>query len=333
MTFAYFDDLVTDEGQAAFSATMARSIRAGKLDEAEAYLSRHLVAASPELWEICAQSTLDQMTIKGWERLASAAGDAATDPVVIGVTRATEPADDQSGVSLSATIVPRETGDLVLVSREQLLDRTAAGDLDWLTEDHKHNAIPIFLDGITELHTMIEEELARIDRPDAGSDAAIALFLAQWWRTLRLHQSVERAWKEAWPQANVPVLVGPTGLGPLVVSVLWGDEGTAPDVEESKGEQSCSDGALPVAEEAEAVPVPDTGALRGAPVEVMPVDTPVMALSEFDAPYYDPFGANASQSRERSFSVVELRRRLAVNAEPDAEPAKPRLLARILGRG
>jgi len=286
------DDVFGPEGQQGYGHAIADLVRQGQAEAAAERLSRDIAAISPELWDVCGTMPLEVLRLNGWEELNSSLGAprwADITAIRISMTAGLDPITGEPCVQ----IVGHRDDDFPFSTASQ--SEIVAAIQDGGFRPGPGEAIGgalLSVEGMALLHGMIDEERARDDPPEPGSQASNALFLADWWRAVQFHQLVHREMARMGLDHSVVVLVGATNCGPDLESVIVPDRPLVAPVD------------LDLADDA---------------IAPMPILQPV-AVAEYGA------------SGSAGFSVVELRRKLATAVEEDVQPAKTGLLARFFAK-
>jgi len=313
MAFAYFDELGTLEGQRAFIETIARLVRAGRLADAEAHLSRHIAALAPLLVDVLAEVEAGEPHLAGWTRINTSllAGEwPAATAISIDLSDRT---NDDGEPQIQLSIYSDPGCPLVATPAEALA--AFAEPAGWHAAPDETSLGALMLAGMADLFGMIAAEKAQPEPAELGSDAAIGLFLAEWWQTLRFHRLIHDAHRDEALVRPITLVVGANGHGPRLVSLLQPPalaEDVAAEHDEAEVDAANDDTAE---QDAAALATVHDDALGESDDDDMP-RTPVLA----------PIAANAG------FSVTALRRKLAAETEPEAPPRRAGLFGRLLRR-
>ncbi|MBX9730500.1 MAG: hypothetical protein K2X59_04165 [Sphingomonas sp.] len=286
------DDVFGPEGHQGYGHAMAEMVRRGQAEAAAERLSRDIAAVSPELWEVCGTMPLEVLRLNGWEELNTSLGAphwADLTAIRISMTAGLDPITGEPCVQITG----HKDDDFPFSTASQNEIVAAIQDGGFRPGSSEAiGAAVLSVEGMALLHGMIEEEKARNDPPEPGSQASNALFLADWWRAVQFHQLVHREMARMGLDYPVVVLVGAMNCGPDVESVIVPDRPIVAPVDFDLAD--------------------DTSA-------PMPILKPA-AMTDYGA------------TGLPSFSVVELRRKLATAVEEDVKPAKTGLLARFFAR-
>lgn len=310
-------DLASPDGQDDFANELHALIRAGRFGDASARLAEEIDGLSPELWEVCAVCSADALTLEGWEALNDALADPAWGHITAVGINISGDGVGETGEPLVETLVYTNLAfPFSNTDRAGILAENESFGSPWQGMGVQAGIFDPKIAGLAELHGMIVEEQARVPRPEPGSDAAIALFLADWWRTVQFHRLIEATHERHGLSRAVAIIIGSRDCGPFVETVI------APEIIDK----------TPIIVELAA----DAFGLVEA--DHQPDDTllatPMVAGHDYPRamPVMTLVPANEDDRGGTEFSANALRRKLA--AAPDEEPqvAKASLLGRLFAR-
>ncbi|OYY72894.1 hypothetical protein [Sphingomonas sp. 28-63-12] len=329
------DDIVSPAGQQDYGSAIAHMVRHGRADEAEARLAADIARISPELWDVCGQMPLEALRLEGWAALGEAlAGPDRADISAVGI--------DITGRRDSVTGEP--CVDLCFyddacfpfssASHDEILADNSQSGATWHGVGEDVEAVMLTVEGMAMLHGMIEEEKTRDDPPEPGSQASIALFLADWWRSVQFHRLVHREMVRMGLPRPMVVVIGSRDCGPFLESVM------VPDRRPPASQLSSPAAGLAAALAPERSPewsperLPERSPERSAGLApALPASLEIVEEQSDGAPMADPAPVrlNAPIDLHR-FSAVELRRKLAAAGEEEAPPPKTSLFGRLFAR-
>ncbi len=348
-------DLATPDGQDDYGNDLHALMRAGQFDEASALLARDIADLSTELWEICDAARADALTLHGWSALSAALVDPEWAQITaVGIDISGHGINPTGDPNLEISFYSDDSFPFSSAGRDAILAENEGYGTPWQGSFDAIDVVDLRIEGMADLHGVIVDEQGRTERPEPGSDAAVALFLAIWWRTAQFHRLIHDLHAREGLSREVPIVVGSHDCGPFmetVIAVEVTEPSEAPTWQAPSDPMNVEVGIAMVDVEENAE---DDAAPAGAP-EIEMIDHVSTPEAPDEAPTPDPWSVPgldemtqadheavqddalaeppvASDEEGGDFSARALRRKLAMEpGEPPVEH-KPSLLGRLFSK-
>jgi hypothetical protein len=307
-------------GEQAFHDELRTLCEAGEFDRAEALLAAELETMDTDIARLCLELPREAVILSGWDDLVAVIAEHEGEPVT-GVTLAIANELDLAfekgqlhNPYVTLGIYTDEAYAFSAASAQALLEECQAAEGPAWAGSEEDVEIYLEVEGFGPLNTALifhkQRHFFRDDSPDKAPMRYVDYVVGYWWRALRFQQAVAAEYATHGLPNGIPAVAGMIDMRPELICVHT----TAAAV---------ADPAAPVDEwagpgeewaEAEARDEWD--------------DTPETAESSIA-------GLISRKPIEEAQELTgsSLRRRFANSEEPEPEPVKRGLLARLFGRG